>query len=462
MTSKSALHGWRKCALNGVKTLARSERLEKGVLLEIMMEWPMTFDQAGSPDPALRNLKDLLPELEALYKYLHSHPELSMQESRTSALAADHLRAAGFEVTADVGKTGVVGLLRNGDGPTVMLRADMDALPVEEATGLPYASKITMKDRDGNTVPVSHMCGHDMHVTWLVGATKLLAEARTTWRGTILAVFQPGEETAEGAQAMIDDGLFKRFPKPDVVLGQHVMVGPSGTVAGRAGAITSAADSLQIRLFGRGAHGSMPQASIDPVIMAAATVLRLQTIVSREVAAAEAAVVTVGALQAGTKENVIPDEAIIKLNVRTFDAGVRTRVLNAIERIVNAEAAATGAPRKPEITTLDHYPLNVNDREASKRVVDAFRGYFGPERVRETGPAPASEDFGSFGTEWHSPSVFWFVGGTDPDTYTKAKTANRLNELPVNHSPKFAPIIHPTLRTGVETLIIATRAWLSA
>jgi len=281
----------------------------------------MASNQAGSPDPALGNLKNLLPELEALYKDVHSHPELSMQETRTSALAADHLRAAGFEVTAGVGKTGVVGLLPNGDGPTVMLRADMDALPVEEATGLPYASKISMKDRDGNTVPVGHMCGHDMHVTWLVGATKLLAEARTTWRGTIMAVFQPGEETAEGAQAMIDDGLFKRFPKPDVVLGQHVMVGPSGTVAGRAGAITSAADSLQIRLFGRGAHGSMPQASIDPVVMAAATVMRLQTIVSREVAASEAAVVTVGALQAGTKENVIPDEAIIKLNVRTFDAG---------------------------------------------------------------------------------------------------------------------------------------------
>jgi hippurate hydrolase len=343
-----------------------------------------------------------------------------------------------------------------------MLRADMDALPIEEATGLPYASKITVKDRDGNTVPVGHMCGHDMHVTWLVGATKLLAEARTTWRGTIMAVFQPGEETAEGAQAMIDDGLFKRFPKPDVVLGQHVMVGPSGTVAGRAGAITSAADSLQIRLFGRGAHGSMPQASIDPVVMAAATVLRLQTIVSREVAAAEAAVVTVGVLQAGTKENVIPDEAIIKLNVRTFDAGVRTRVLDAIERIVNAEAAASGAPRKPEITTLDHYPLNVNDREASKRLVDAFRGHFGAERVRETGPAPASEDFGSFGTEWHVPSVFWFVGGTDPETYAKAKAANKLNELPVNHSPKFAPVLHPTLRTGLETLVVATRAWLPA
>lgn len=306
------------------------------------------------------------------------------------------------------------------------------------------------------------MCGHDMYVTWLAGATKLLAEARTTWRGTIMAVFQPGEETAEGAQAMIDDGLFKRFPKPDVILGQHVMVGPSGTVAGRAGAITSAADSLQICLFGRGAHGSMPQASIDPVVMAAATVIRLQTIVSREIAAAEAAVVTIGALQAGTKENVIPDEAIIKLNVRTFDAGVRTRVLAAIERIVNAEAAASGAPRKPEITSLDHYPLNVNDRDASERVVEAFRGHFGTERVRATGPAPASEDFGSFGTEWHVPSVFWFVGGTDPETYAKAKAANKLTELPVNHSPKFAPVLHPTLQTGVEALVVAARAWLPA
>jgi len=301
-----------------------------------------------------------------------------------------------------------------------------------------------------------------MHVAWLVGATTLLAQARGAWRGTLMAVFQPGEETAEGAQAMIDDGLFKRFPKPDVVLGQHVMVGPSGTVAGRAGAITSAADSLQIRLFGRGAHGSMPQASIDPVVMAAATVLRLQTIVSREMAAAEAAVVTIGVLQAGTKENVIPDEAIIKLNVRTFDAGVRTRVLNAIERIVNAEAAASGAPRKPEITSLDHYPLNLNDRDASDRVINAFRGHFGADRVRETGPAPASEDFGSFGTEWHVPSVFWFVGGTDPETYAKANAANKLTELPVNHSPKFAPVLHPTLQTGVETLVVATRAWLPA
>ena len=422
----------------------------------------MSNTQASSSETVLRDLDGLLPDLEALYKDVHSHPELSMQEVRTAGLAADRLRSAGYEVTTGVGKTGVIGLLRNGDGPTVMLRADMDALPIEEATGLPYASKVKAKDREGKTVSVGHMCGHDMHVTWLVGATALLAQARAAWRGTLMAVFQPAEETAEGAQAMIDDGLFNRFPKPAVVLGQHVMVGPAGAVAGRTGAITSAADSLQIRLFGRGAHGSMPQASIDPVVMAAATVMRLQTIVSREVAAAEAAVVTVGSLQAGTKENVIPDEAIIKLNVRTFDAGVRKRVLAAIERIVNAEAAASGAPRSPEITPLDRYPLNVNDAKASARVVDAFRRHFPAERVRQTGPAPASEDFGSFGTEWHAPSVFWFVGGTDPDTYAKAKESGRINELPVNHSPKFAPVIHPTLRTGVETLVVATQEWLAA
>jgi amidohydrolase len=413
-------------------------------------------------NPVLKKLDSLLPDLEALYKDVHAHPELSMQETRTARLAAERLRAAGYDVTEGVGKTGVVGLLRNGDGPTVMLRADMDALPVEEATGLPYASKVESKDRDGKIVPVGHMCGHDMHVAWLTGATALLAQAREAWQGTLMAVFQPGEETAEGARAMIDDRLFERFPKPAVVLGQHVMVGPAGTVAGSAGPITSAADSLQIRLFGRGAHGSMPQASIDPVIMAASTVMRLQGIVSREVAATESAVVTIGVLQAGTKENVIPDEALIKLNVRTFDTGVRERVLAAIDRIVKAEAAGSGASRAPEITPLDRYPLNVNDKQASERVADAFRAYFPADRVVHTGPAPASEDFGCFGTEWSAPSVFWFVGGTAPDTYAKAKEVGRLNHLPVNHSPLFAPVLHPTLATGVETLVVAARAWLAA
>ena len=422
----------------------------------------MNTEKESVSDPWFATLPRLLPDLEALYTDVHANPELSMQESRTAAIAAGHLRQAGFEVTTGVGNTGVVGLLRNGNGPTVMLRADMDALPVAEATGLPYASKVIAKDKDGHTVPVMHACGHDMHVTWLVGATTLLARSREHFRGTVMAVFQPAEETGTGAQAMIDDGLFNRFPKPDVVLGQHVMVGPAGTISGRAGVITSAGDSLQIRLFGRGAHGSMPQASIDPVVMAAATVLRLQTIVSRELAATEAAVVTIGALQAGTKENVIPDEALLKLNVRTFDEGVRGRVLAAITRIVNAEAAASGAPKPPEITQLDHYALVVNDAAANQRVGDAFRQYFPEGRVEKTLPTSASEDFGCFGAQWKAPSVFWFIGGTDPEIYAKAKAAGRLNDLPTNHNPRFAPVIQPTLRTGVETLVVATRAWLAA
>jgi hippurate hydrolase len=414
---------------------------------------------AGTPLDS--RIRELLAELERLYTDIHAHPELSMQETRTAGIAADRLRAAGFSVTAGVGKTGVVGMLRNGDGPTVMLRADMDALPVHEETGLLYASTETGTDSSGKRVPVMHACGHDMHVTWLIGAATVLSQTRDTWNGTLMPVFQPAEETGAGAQAMIDDGLTTRFPKPDVVLGQHVMVGPAGVIGGRPGVITSAADSLQIRMFGRGAHGSMPQAAIDPVVMAAAAVLRLQTIVSRELAATEAAVVTIGVLQAGSKENVIPDEAIIKLNVRTFDEGVRTRVLAAIERIVNAEAAASGATRVPEITPIDRYSLVTNDPNATKRVVDAFRSYFPADRIRETGPTSASEDFGSFGVQWHAPSVFWFVGGTDPDVYKKAKESGRISELPTNHNPRFAPVLHPTLESGVATLVVASRAWLA-
>jgi len=392
-------------------------------------------------------------DLEELYKDVHRHPELSMQEQRTAGLAAERLSAAGFEVTAGVGGTGVVGLLPNGEGPTVMLRADMDALPVAEQTGLEYASMV-----DG----VMHACGHDMHVAWLVGATAELAATRGDWHGTLLAVFQPAEETAAGAQAMIDDGLFDRFPKPDVILGQHVMPAPAGSIGVRAGVVTSAADSFEIRMFGRGAHGSMPEASVDPVVMAAATVLRLQTIVAREVAPARSAVVTVGVLQAGTKENVIPDEATIKLNVRTFDEDVRTHVLDAIKRIVNAEAQASGAPEPPEITALDRYQLVRNDPAAADRVRAAFREHFGEERVVEISPISASEDFGSFGSQWQAPSIFWTAGGTDPDTYRRAKHTGRLAELPTNHNPRFAPVIHPTLETGVETLVAAASAWLAA
>jgi amidohydrolase len=410
-------------------------------------------------NPVLAKLDSLIPDLKKTYQDIHAHPELSMQETRTASIAADHLRALGFEVTTGIGVTGVVGILRNGSGPTVMLRADMDALPVKEETGLPYASAQTVVYQNVST-PVMHACGHDMHVTWLIGATTLFAQSRDAWHGTLIALFQPGEETSKGAQAMIDDGLFTRFPKPEVVLGQHLSPALAGEVHWGEGAITSMADSLQVRLFGRGAHGSMPEASIDPVVMAAYTVIRLQSIVSREVAAADEVVVTIGALQAGTKENVIPDEAIIKLNVRTFDPKVRTRVLAAITRIVNAEAQASGAPKPPEFTPLDRYGSVVNDPDATKRVVGAFNKQFPSERVIESGSVTASEDFGCFGAEWHAPAVFWFVGGTDPALYAKALAAGRPDDIPVNHNAHFAPVLDPTIRTGVETLVAATLAWL--
>ena len=357
-------------------------------------------------------------------------------------------------MTTGVGKYGVVGLLENGEGPTVMLRADMDALPVRENTSLPYASAERATDREGNEVPVAHACGHDMHTTCLVGVTALMAQATDAWSGTLIAVFQPAGET----------GLFDRFPKPDVVLGQHVMPTPACTVSYRPGTTQSASDSLEIRMFGRGGHGSMPETAVDPVVMAASTVLRLQTIVSREIAPTDAAVLTVGALQAGTKENVIPDEATIKLNVRTFDEGVRKSVLDAIERMVNAVSDASDAPKRPEITPIARYPLTVNDPDATRRVAEAFGSYFDHDHVEElSAPFPASEAFGSFGTKWHAPSVFRYIGGTDPDTYDKAKQAGRVaRDIPTNHSPNFAPVIHPTLETGVEAMVVAARAWLSS
>jgi amidohydrolase len=408
-------------------------------------------------DRVLSGLDAITSGLEDLYRDIHAHPELSLQERRTAGLAADRLRRAGYDVTEQVGGTGVVGLLRNGDGPTVMLRADMDALPIREATGLPYASTVTATDADGHETPVMHACGHDMHVTWLAGAIELLAAGRDAWQGTVMAVFQPAEETAQGARAMIDDGLFDRFPKPEVILGQHVMPGSAGEISYRTGTTQSAADSLRVRLFGRGAHGSMPESSVDPVVMAAATVMRLQTIVSREIAAGQAAVVTVGALQAGTKDNVIPDDALLKINVRSFDEDVRRHVLDAIRRIVEAEAAASGAPRPPEITTTEHYPLTVNDPNRTLRVAAALRGRFGEDRVHELAtPVSASEDFGSFGTEWGVPSVFWYVAGTDPGTYREAVQAGRVaQDVPTNHNPAFAPVIHPTLETGVQTMVTA-------
>ncbi len=269
---------------------------------------------------------DLLAKLESVYKDLHANPELSMQEQRTARIAADWLRQHGYEVTEKIGGTGVVGLLRNGEGATVLLRADMDGLPMKENTGLPYASTKTGKDPSGEETAIAHSCGHDMHVTWLMGATRILAENRDKWRGTVMAVFQPAEETGEGARAMVDDGMVKRFPKPDIAFAQHVMSLPAGRIAIRSGPVLSMSDSWEVKLFGRGGHGSGPEFTVDPVVMAAASVMRLQTVVSREISMMDRAVVTVGALQAGSSPNIIPDEcaaAAERSHVRRAGAGDR-------------------------------------------------------------------------------------------------------------------------------------------
>jgi amidohydrolase len=402
----------------------------------------------------------LVAELESIYRDLHAHPELSMQEHRTAGIVAAWLRDCGCEVTEAVGGTGVVGVLRNGDGATVLLRADMDALPLTETTGLPYASAATGTDRFGRPTGIAHACGHDMHTTCLMGVLRVLAESRDAWQGTVLAVFQPGEETAQGARAMIEDGLAKRFPKPDVTMAQHVAPAPAGSIGWNAGTMMSAGDSLEVTLFGRGAHGSTPQKSVDPIVMASSAVMRLQGVVSREVPPTDMAVVTVGALQAGASENVIPDHALLRLNVRTFKDQVRTRVLAAIHRILDAEAAASGAPRLPAYKVLSQFPRTDNDAACIRKVAAAFEQRFGRDAVQEVAPASASEDFGLFGAAWGVPVVYWMIGGLDPETFAAAEKAGTVDQLPANHAPDFAPVIEPTLRTGITAMLTAAGVWL--
>ncbi|GEP04388.1 amidohydrolase [Methylobacterium oxalidis] len=415
-------------------------------------------DAKGLPGPT----EEQLAKLQAIYEDIHANPELSMQEKRTAGIAAKWLKEQGFEVTEGVGGTGVVGVLRNGDAPTVLLRADMDALPMKENTGLPYAS--TKKGTDpasGRETAIAHSCGHDLHVTWLMGATQILAANKDKWHGTVMAVFQPGEEIGEGAKAMVDDGMVKRFPKPAVTLGQHVLPFPAGQVRLASGPVLSQSDSLKVTLYGRGGHGSGPESTIDPVVMAAATVMRLQTIVSREVSMTDSAVVTVGSMQAGSSANIIPDQAELQLNVRTYDGGVRDKVLSSIKRVVEGEASISGAPKPPLFTMLGRFPLTVNDADATAKVTEALKQRLGADRVQPAGNAAASEDFTVFARAWDVPSVFWFVGGTDPKRYAEAEKAGTLDALPANHSPEFAPVLTPTLRIGVETMLAAAGHWLA-
>ncbi|MHA3834728.1 amidohydrolase [Terrabacter sp. AAH1] len=418
----------------------------------------------SSPSAATTVLSDLggcRPWQEDFYRHLHQHPELSHQEHETAAAVAERLRGSGYEVTEGIGGTGVVGILRNGDGPSVLLRADMDALPVEEATGLPYASTATATAGDSaEPVPVMHACGHDVHVTCLLGAADLLARHRDAWSGTVVALFQPAEELGDGARRMVDDGLAGVVGPVDVALAQHVLPGVAGTVGTRSGAVLSAADSMRVTVHGRGAHGSMPQAAVDPVVLAAMIVVRLQTVVSREVAPTTPAVLTVGSIQSGTKSNVIGDRAVLELNVRTFDERTRASVLEAIRRIVVAECQASDAPGEPEFELFDRFPPTVNDDATTQRVRTAFAEHFG-ELATELPLQSASEDFSDLPTALGVPYTYWGIGGTDPDAYRAAVEAGTVaKDVPVNHSPFFAPVVQPTLDTGTSALVVAALAWL--
>jgi len=401
-----------------------------------------------------------------LYRDLHAHPELSFQETRTAAIVADRLTALGYLVHTGIGGTGVVGVLDQGSGPNVLLRADMDGLPLAEKTGLPYASSARAIDRLGNDVPVAHACGHDMHVTCLVGAAEHFAAHRDELTGRLVVLFQPAEELGAGAKAMVDDGLFDTVGKPDIVLGQHVAPAPAGTLAMTPGLTLSASDSLTVTMYGRGGHGSRPETTVDPIVMAASTVLRLQTIVSRETAAAEAAVVTVGMISAGTNNNVIPDEAVLRLNVRTRDAAVRGRTLAAIDRIVRAEAQASGAPRPPDIDHTDYFPALRNDESATARTREVFIDWLGEAAVIDPGPQTGSEDVGVLAESAGVPCCFWFLGGADPALFASITSVEEAVEvirgMPSNHSPQYAPVIEPTLSIGVEALVRAGRYWLQA
>jgi amidohydrolase len=409
----------------------------------------------AAPPAAPTTAAALWPDLKPFYEDLHAHPELSFQETSTAAKFAERLRALGYEVTTGVGKTGVVGILKNGAGPTVMLRTELDALPVEEKTGLPYASKATATDPNGATVSVMHACGHDVHMTVSIGAATLLSRSRGTWKGTLMIVGQPAEEVGGGAKAMLDAGLFTRFPRPDAALAVHDSdVLPAGVVAVKAGPLYASADSVDIVVHGKGGHGGRPQMTVDPVVIAAKIVLGLQTLVSRENDPFDPAVVTVGAIHGGTKHNIIPDEVRMQLSVRAFKPEVRKRLLDGIERIARAEGEAAGAPKPPDVTVSDSTPPTSNDDALEKRVEPALRKALGDARVREAVAITAAEDFSMYG-EAGVPILMMWIGAVDPDVLARAKRDGTV--LPGLHSSLFAPVPEPTVTTGIETLVAAAK-----
>jgi hippurate hydrolase len=401
-----------------------------------------------------RLIADEYPSLDALYKNLHAHPELGFQEKRTSARLAKELRAAGFEVTEKVGGTGIVGVLKNGKGLTVLVRADMDGLPIVEKTGLAYASKETVRDADGREVGVMHACGHDVNCTCLIGTARVLAAMKERWKGTLVFIGQPAEEIGAGARKMIDDGLFTRFPKPDFALALHCDARyPYGHVNYRDGIMQAHVDSVDVIVKGKGGHGASPHATIDPIVLAARIVLDLQTIVSREVDPLDPAVVTVGSIHGGTKHNIIPNEVKLQLTVRTVKEETREKVLQAIERIVKAAAKGANAP-DPEVK-IDREaftPALVNDAKLTKRLAALFEEVLGKERVYERPMSLGGEDFSRF-VRGGIPGFYFFLGSAPPEKIKAWKEGGP--PVALTHTDAYWPVPEPTIKTGVLAMCLA-------
>lgn len=409
--------------------------------------------------PSSKEVEAVYPDAHALYLDLHEHPELSKHETQTAEKLAARLRSAGYDVTEHVGGTGVVALLKNGPGPTIMLRTELDALPVEEKTGLPYASKVHTKDDAGRDVPVMHACGHDLHMAAVLGTAEIMARSKNTWHGTLMLIGQPAEEGFGGAKIMINDGLFTRFPKPDVAVALHVAnTFPAGMVGITPGVYNTNADSIRITIYGKGGHGASPHTTVDPVVIAARTILALQTIVSREVKPGEMAVLTVGYIQAGTKNNIIPDQAEMGLTVRTYKLEVRKQILAAITRITKAEAAAAGAPREPLIDRYQGDDLVYNDPGLAQHLRAPLEAVLGKENVATAEPITSSEDFSNY-VEEGIPGFYFVLGGADPGKFAEAKATG--TSLPSNHSSLFAPDVDPSLHTGIAAEVAMLRNLLN-
>ena len=391
------------------------------------------------------------PALEALYKDIHAHPELGFQEVRTAAKLAAQMRALGFTVTEGVGRTGVVAVLKNGQGPKVLIRTELDGLPMQEKTGLPYASQDQATWHD-EKVFVAHSCGHDIHMAAWIGAARQLVAMKARWKGTLVFVAQPSEETVGGARAMLADGLWDKVGgKPDYGFALHVGPGAAGEVYYKAGVLTSTSDGLDITFNGRGGHGSMPAATIDPVLMAARFTVDVQSVISREKDPAAFGVVTVGSIQAGSAGNIIPDKARVRGTIRTQDDAVRERILAGVQRTVKAVVDMAGAP-PADVKIAPGGKMVVNDQDLTDRTGAVFKAAFGARAVAETKPGSASEDYSEFILAG-VPSIYFGIGGHDPAEIAKARAEGR--PLPVNHSPFFAPKPEPAIRTGVEAMTLA-------